>query len=558
MVSTEPADDPIPGGEVIQGANPFVGMRPRHMAAAAARWAAAAAVHPLTVTADALRWGAEEARVAAGTSQVAPDPKDKRFADPAWRHPLWRRVAQSYLVSGKSLLGTVDSLGLDPKSAARARFALSQVVEATAPTNSLLGNPAALKRAAATRGRSLVDGSRHLLHDLRRNGGLPSTVDTRPFRVGETVAATRGEVIHRSPLFELIQYQPLTGRVAARPTLVVPPQINRFYFLDLAPGRSFVEHALGAGIQMFVMSWRNPTPDHRDWGIDDYVSACIEAMEVAAEITGSDSVNLTGFCAGGMTQIAALSHLAATGRDLVNAATLAVTLIDTEVSSTLTMFASERTIRSAIATSRRKGVLDGRELARVFAWVRPNDLVWNYWVSNYLLGHNPPAFDVLAWNADATNLPAALHAQFMQMWHDNAFMRPGSLQVLGTPVDPAIIKQDTYVVGALTDHLVPWQSAYQATQVLGGDVRFVLSNSGHIQALVNPPGNPKATFFENPANPPDPAAWLGGAAKVKGSWWGDWSRWTLERSGEQVDAPAAPGDERHPPIVAAPGVYVRQ
>lgn len=546
--------------EAIQGANPFVGMTSSHMARAAARWAAAASRHPLVVMSEALKWGSQEARVLAGTSAVKPDPKDKRFADPAWQHPVWRRVAQSYLLSAQSLLGCVDQVGLDPKSASRARFALSQVVEAAAPTNSLAGNPVALRRAVDTRGRSLVAGARHLSHDLRHNGGMPSQVDARPFRVGETVAASRGEVIHRSPMFELIRYEPTTSRVASIPTLIIPPQINRYYFLDLAPKRSFVEYAVGQGIQVFVMSWRNPTPDDRDWGLDDYVSACIEAAEVATEVSGTDSLNAAGFCAGGMTLCAVLSHLASQGRDLVSSATLAVTLIDTEISSTLNMFSTERTIRSAIEGSRRKGILDGRDLSRVFAWVRPNDLVWNYWVSNYLLGQDPPAFDVLAWNADATNLPARLHGEFMHMWDDNALMHRGMLRVLGSPVDLATVKQDAYVVGALTDHLVPWQSAYAATQVLGGHVRFVLSNSGHIQALVNPPDNPKASFYTvdgDQAHPADPAAWLAGSKQMRASWWVDWADWTRARSGESRAKPRSLGSRKHPRIVGAPGEYVR-
>jgi polyhydroxyalkanoate synthase len=542
----------------IQGANPFVGLTPGQVLSAAGRWAGALGRQPGVLASEVLRWGSEEARVVAGVSTLTPDAKDRRFSDPAWSHPVWRRVAQSYLATRASVLGTVDQLGLDQKSADRARFALSQLTEASAPTNVLIGNPAALKRAVGTRGRSLVDGGRHFAHDVRRNGGMPSQVDTRPFRVGETIATTPGAVIHRSPMFELIQYTPTTRRVGARPTVVIPPQINRYYFLDMAPGRSFVEYAVGQGLTMFVMSWRNPGPEQRDWGIDDYASACVEAMETAKAVTGADRVNVTGFCSGGMTLAAVLSHLAVTGRDLVNAATLAVTLIDTEVTSTLNMFASERTVRTAISRSQRKGILDGRSLGRVFAWVRPNDLIWNYWVSNYLLGQNPPAFDVLAWNNDATNLPATLHAEFMHMWIDNSLMAPGTFKVLDTPVDLGQVKNELYVVGALTDHLVPWQSAYAATRTFGGDVRFVLSNSGHIQALINPPGNPKASYSHGGGAPEDPAAWLAGATKVKGSWWEDWAAWTLERSGGDTAAPRRPGDRTHPVLETAPGRYVRE
>jgi polyhydroxyalkanoate synthase len=554
----QPEADDIAVAGAIQGANPFIGLTIGQVASAAGRWAGALGRKPTVLVGEVYKWGTAEARVLAGISTVRPDPKDKRFADPAWQHPVWRRLSQSYLTTRASLLGSVDHLGLDPKSAERARFALSQLTEASAPTNALLGNPAALKRAAGTRGRSLVDGGRHFVHDLRHNGGMPSQVDTRPFRVGETIATTEGAVVHRTPMFELIQYAPATARVASLPTVIVPPQINRYYFLDLAPERSFVEYSVSRGIPTFIISWRNPGPDQRDWSLDDYAASCIEAMRVAADVSGSQQVNVSGFCAGGMTLSSVVSHLAADNDELVNAVTLAVTLIDTDVTSTLNMFASERTLRTAIGRSRRKGVLEGRSLAKVFAWVRPNDLVWNYWVSNYLLGFEPPAFDVLAWNSDATNLPATLHAEFMHMWMDNALTKPGTLTVLGTPVDLARVKNDVYVVGALTDHLVPWQSAYAATQSFGGDVHFVLSNSGHIQALVNPPGNPKASYSYAEQNPPDPARWLAGASKVAGSWWEDWADWTLARSGPTRPRRRTLGNRRHRVLDAAPGRYVRE
>ncbi|HEU5265203.1 MAG TPA: alpha/beta fold hydrolase [Jatrophihabitans sp.] len=552
------AEEEIPAEAAIQGANPFVGLTAGQMARATARWGAALGRRPTVLLAELLGWGSEELRIAAGVSSVTFDPKDKRFADPAWQHPAWRRLGQSYLVTRESVLGTVDKLGLDKKSADRARFALSQVTEATAPTNALPTNPAALKKARATRGRSLLSGGRHLWHDLRHNGGMPSQVDTRPFRVGETLALTPGAVVYRTPMFELIQYTPTTETVRTLPTVVIPPQINRYYFLDLAPQRSFVEYSVSRGIQTFMMSWRNPTPEQRDWGLDDYATACLEAMRAAAQITGTEQVNAMGFCAGGMTLSAILSHLTATNTELVNAATLAVTMLDSKVSSTLNMFASEATVRTALARSRRKGVLDGQSLAKVFSWVRPNDLVWNYWVSNYLLGNDPPAFDVLAWNADATNLPARLHADFMHMWIDNALMNPGSMELLGTPVDLGTVKNDLYLVGALTDHLVPWQSVYGAMRAFGGPGRFVLSNSGHIQALINPPNNPKASYFHSDAAPPDPEEWRTEATRERGSWWTDWADWTIERSGDERAAPAALGDEQHPILEAAPGRYLRE
>jgi polyhydroxyalkanoate synthase len=340
--------------------------------------------------------------------------------------------------------------------------------------------------------------------------------------------------------------------------MIIPPQVNKFYFLDLAPGRSFIEHAVGQGLTVFTISWRNPTPAQRDWSLDTYVGACLDAAEVACDIAGSDDLNLIGFCAGGITQSLLLAHLVATGRELVSSSALAVTTIDTEAKSSMNMFATQRSAESSIAQSRRKGMLAGRDLARVFAWVRPNDLVWNYWVSNYLLGEDPPAFDILAWNSDTTNLPAALHAEFVNLFMDNALLQPGKLTVLGTPVDLSKITSDLYVVGATTDHLVPWQAAYVATQAYGGKSRYVLSNSGHIQALINPPGNPKASFLTSDETPPGAEVWLKGATRHIGSWWTDWVEWTTERAGNERAAPTQLGNRRHPAGDPAPGRYVRK
>jgi polyhydroxyalkanoate synthase len=547
-----------PAAAAIQGGNPFVGLTAAQVAAATARWAGHLARRPTVLASHVAGLGAEELRILAGASTTTVDPKDRRFTDPAWSNPLWKRVAQSYLATRDTVLSSIEDVGLDPKSADRARFALMQLTEAAAPTNTLAGNPAAIKKAARTRGRSLVDGSRHLMHDVLRNGGMPSQVDTRPFVVGQTIATTPGSVVYRTEVFELIQYRAATAKVRARPMLVIPPQVNRYYFLDLAPGRSFIEYGVSRGLQMFTISWRNPTPAQRDWSLETYAAACIEAVEVVNEITGSDDCNVIGFCAGGITQSVALSHLAATGRSIVHASARAVTTVDTTAKSTINMFASKRSVDAAVRRSGRRGVLTGRSMARVFAWVRPNDLVWNYVVSNYLMGENPPAFDVLAWNADTTNLPAALHAQFVHLFSDNALMTPGAVTVLGTPVDLSNVKTDLYVVGASTDHLVPWEAAYRATQAYGGESRFVLSNSGHIQALVNPPSNPKASFLTSDDNPPDPHAWRAGARQVKGSWWVDWADWAIERSGEEKPRPRRLGSRAHGVLAPAPGRYVHE
>jgi polyhydroxyalkanoate synthase len=547
-----------PATAAINGTNPFVGLNRQQLAAAVARWGGSLARDPVVLTSRLLGLTAQQLRVLAGVSDLTPDAKDRRFVDSAWNTPVWRRVAQSYLGTREAVLGSVDDLDLDEKSAERARFALMQLTEALAPTNALVGNPAALKRAARTRGRSLLRGTRNMVSDWRHNGGMPSQVDTRPFTVGGNLAVTPGAVVHRNEVLELIQYEPTTPKVRERPVLIVPPQVNKFYFLDLAPGRSFIEHAVSQGLSVFTISWRNPTAAQRDWSLDTYVEACLEAAEITCDIAGTPDLNMIGFCAGGITQSLLLGHLAATGRDLVRSSTLAVTTIDTEAKSSMNMFATRRSVESSVAQSRRKGMLSGRDLARVFAWVRPNDLVWNYWVSNYLLGEDPPAFDVLAWNSDSTNLPAALHAEFIHLFMDNALLQPGKLSVLGTPVDLSKVGSDLYVVGAMTDHLVPWQAAYVATQVYGGKSRYVLSNSGHIQALVNPPGNPKASFLTSEETPPDAEVWLKSATRHKGSWWSDWTQWTAERSGEERDAPTQLGNDRHVPLDPSPGRYVRQ
>jgi polyhydroxyalkanoate synthase subunit PhaC len=542
----------------IGGANPFIGLSRAQVGAALARWAGRLLADPAVATDHALRLGGGLVRVAAGASNAEPERGDRRFADAAFQsNRLYRRLLQAYLVWRAELLATVDDLSLDERSADRARFALSLLTEAAAPTNTLLGNPAALKRAFDTGGASLLRGARNVVDDLRHNGGMPSMVDRRPFQVGATVAISPGAVVFRNDVLELIQYLPSTTSVRQRPTLVIPPQINKFYVLDLAPGRSFVEHAVSRGIPFFVISWRNPTPAQRSWGLDTYLQAALEAIDATLEIAHSDDLNILSMCAGGLTAACLLGHMAATGDTRVAAAGLAVTAIDVAVRSQMNVFASPPAIAAARRASARRGVLPGSDMARVFAWMRPNDLVWNYWVNNYLLGERPPAFDVLAWNADTTNLPAQLHADFLHMFLENPLVRPGAMTALGSPVDLGAVTCDVYALGALTDHIVPWQGAYQATQLFGGSTRFVLSSSGHIQAIVNPPGNPKARYFVNDQTVADPAAWLAGATERAGTWWDDWTAWTIERSGGERKAPTRAGSRRHPVLDPAPGRYVR-
>jgi polyhydroxyalkanoate synthase subunit PhaC len=382
-------------------------------------------------------------------------------------------------------------------------------------------------------------------------------VDRDAFTVGQDLASTPGAVVFRTDVFELIQYEPTTEKVRAVPLLMVPPTINKFYIADLAPGRSIVEHYVAGGQQVFMMSWRNPDERHADWGMDTYGQAIIDAMDAVERVTGQEKVALQAFCSGGIITSMTLAHLAETGGlDRVAGLSLAVTVLDWARAGTVSALMDEESVNAATERSRKKGYLDGAGLAEVFAWLRPNDLVWNYWVNNYLQGKKPPNFDILFWNADTTRMSAALHRDFIDIAIGNALTEPGKATMLGTPVDLSKVTVDSYVTAGIADHLCPWQACYRSTQLLGGDSRFVLSTSGHIASLVNPPGNPKSTFQVAGSTPPDPQAWLTSAETVQGSWWPDFVSWLGERSGDEVPAPDSLGG-RGPDVLAdAPGTYV--
>ncbi len=547
--------------DAISGVMP-VGLSAGQVASAGTRLARTAITQPLTVARHLAGLGAEQVKVALGASDVEPHPKDRRFGD-EWfsNRPFYRRLAQAQVATEQAVADLIADLDMDEKTRLRSELVAALITSAISPTNTLPGNPAALKEAVNTRGRSLRDGARHALHDARHNGGMPSMVDTRPFTPGETVAATPGAVVFRNPLIELIQYTPSTKKVFKRPMFIVPPQINRFYVLDLAPGRSLVEYLVGEGHQVFMVSWRNPQPEHRDWNLDTYLAALLDASDAALEITGSDDLNLLGVCAGGITTAALLGHLAAVEDTRVHAASFLVTILDWSVPSTVGTIMSEPVIRTAKRASQASGVLSGDALGKLFAWLRPNDLVWNYWVNNYLMGKNPPAFDVLAWNVDATNLPAELHADFLAMAAENSMTVPGKVVALDTPVDLSAVTCDSFVVGAVTDHITPWKACFETVNLLGGESEFVLSSQGHIQALVNPSGNPKGQYRTNAGaigQHLTPDEWEAGSEQHQGSWWDHWAGWLKQRSGTKVNAPRSLGSDAHPEIVDAPGTYVVQ
>ena len=513
--------------------------------------------HPIHSARHALNLGSQLGRVLLGETLHAPNPGDQRFSDPTWSlNPFYRRGLQAYLAWQAETRQWIDNSQLSDDDRARAHFVFALVNDALSPTNSLL-NPLALKEIFNSGGTSLVKGLNHLLDDLRHNHGLPSQIGKQAFEVGKTVATTPGAVVFRNEMLELIQYRPMSEKQYRRPLLIVPPQINKFYIFDLSPTNSFVQYALKHNLQTFVVSWRNPDGRHREWGLSSYVQALEEALNACRAITGSREVNLVGACSGGLSIAALQGHLQAK-RQLarVSSATYLVSLLDSQIDSPASLFVNEQTLEAAKRRSYQQGVLEGSELARVFAWMRPNDLIWNYWVNNYLLGKEPPAFDVLFWNNDNTRLPAALHGDLLDFFKHNPLTRPGGLEVCGTPIDLQKVNVDSFSVAGSNDHITPWDSVYRSSLLLGGDRRFVLANSGHIQSILNPPGNPKANHLENPKMSSDPRAWYYDAKPVDGSWWPQWLAWVQERSGALRETQMALGSELHPPKDPAPGTYV--
>ena len=514
----------------------------------------------VSVAREGVHLAGDLARIVAGTDDPAPSPKDRRFADPVYRtNPVFRRVAQGYTAGAGSLQRLVDDFeasGADWREVERMRFLANATASVLAPTNTLAGNPAAVRRAVQTRGRSLLKGTRHLVHDVVHNGGMPTQTDRGAFSVGKDLAVTPGAVVDRDEVAELLQYSPSTELVRERPLLIIPPPIGRYYFLDLRPGRSFVEYAVSRGIQVFMLSWRNPGRKQRAWNVDTYAQRVVTAIDSILGITGSKDVSTLGFCAGGILQSTVLSHLAQDDDARVANASFAVTLLDFSSRAPLGAVMSPSLLQGARLVSGARGKLDAKSLAAVFSWMRPDDLVTNYWVSRYLMGEEPPVFDILAWNADATNLPAALHRDFLEVLRANALVTPGGTTVLGTPVDLSAVTVPTFVTGAISDHLTPWEGCYRTTQLLSGPSTFVLSNAGHIASLVNPPGGKKASYWTGAAPTADPKEWLESAEQRSGSWWESWAEWMLERSGAEVPAPSELGGSFAPPLVPAPGEYV--
>lgn len=513
---------------------------------------------PLHSARHVLRFGSALKDVLLGRADLRPDPDDRRFSDPAWKlNPFYRRYQQAYLAWRKELHDWLDASDLPADDIRRGHFILNLLTEAMSPTNSL-ANPAAVKRLFETGGASLLSGISQLTRDLISNGGMPSQVNRAAFEVGRNLGTTPGSVVFRNELLELIQYQPTTEQVHTRPVLVVPPQINKFYVFDLSPDKSLARFCLDSGLQTFIVSWRNPTRQHAHWDLNRYLEALKEAVDAVQAITGSPDLNMLGACSGGVTAALLLAHYAALGDSRIKALTLMVSVLDTDVDSDYALFIDDKTLDAAKRRSAEAGVLEGRDLARVFAWMRPNDLIWNYWVNNYLLGNLPPEFDILFWNNDTTRLPAGLHHDMIELFRRNPLRTPGALEVCGTPVDLKAIQAEVFCVAGTTDHITPWQASYRSARLFGEHCEFVLSNSGHVQSILNPPGNPKARFFHGATLAEDPETWKAGATEQRDSWWLYWRDWLQARSDELKKAPRRTGNRAFPPAEPSPGTYVHE
>lgn len=538
--------------------NPVVGVQFSELLRSAAGLTGKVARQPRVVGGHVLGFIKQASGIVLGHSDLAPDPRDRRFADTTWSsNVLYRRSLQFWLATRAAITDLVDDIGMDELERARTLLLCDIVIDSLSPTNTILGNPAVIKRLYETGGGSLIKGLKNAYADFVSGKNLPSQVDSRNFEVGTNLANTEGAVVFRNDMIELIQYAPLSKEVRGIPLLIIPPQINKYYAIDMTPEKSLIRYLTSQGIRVFCISWFNPGPAQESWGLEEYVNAVIKASDVVLNVTRQRKLNLMGACSGGITTASVLSHLAAIGDDRINSATLQVCVLDPQVEDTDTgALLSDASIELARSRSAKKGILSGKDLATTFAWMRPNDLIWNYFVNNYLMGNSPPAFDILHWNNDSTNLPASLHSDYLDFFVNAPFANPGSMEFMGQPLDLGQVKQDIFVSAGTTDHITPWRACYRALSMFGGETTFALSASGHIQSLINPPGNPKSRYWTSKLNTNDTNDWLESATEHQGTWWHMWAEWLTERSGPLRRAPRKLGNTKHPPLDKAPGLYV--
>jgi polyhydroxyalkanoate synthase len=502
---------------------------------------------------------ADSAATEARAPLIEPGPGDKRWKHPAWTsNAVLDAIKQAYLLTSRSLLETVDAAeGLDAREKARMRFFARQFCDAMSPTNFAFLNPAVVEETARSGGRNLLRGTQHLLEDALHNGGRPALVDKTAFAVGKNLAISRGSVVYRNELIEVIQYEPTTPDVFARPLLIVPPWINKYYVLDLQPHNSFIKYATDHGIATFVISWRNPDASLAHLRFEDYLfSGSLAAGAVVREITGSPEINQLGYCLGGTLTSMQLAYHAKTSPGIVNAVTSLASLTDFSDAGDIAALLARDAVESMEEDMEVHGVFAAEKMTDAFTLLRSNDLIWNVAIDRYLLGKPAPAFDLLYWNDDATAMPAAMHSYYLRnMYLENRFAK-GELSVRGVPIELGTIENDVYLVASIEDHIAPWKSVYRMTDLFGGDVRFRLGHSGHIAGIVNPPGSGKGRFWSNDRTPGTAADWFAGATEHAGSWWPDWLAWITARSGEKKPAVAEAGSKTYPVLDAAPGTYV--
>ena len=521
---------------------------------------AVATTDPLKAYRAALdAWGAVlEPLAKAGRDKV--DTSDRRFTAPQWEHPVFDLVRQSYQVMSKHMLTAADQLvGLADHEKAKMDFALRSIIGAMSPANSPFTNPVALERAMETNGASLISGMQNLIQDMQR--GQITHTDPTAFKLGENIAATKGNVVHQTPLYQLIQYDPTTEDVLETPLIIFPPWINRFYILDLTAEKSFIKYCVDHGITVFIVSWKSADSTMKDIVWDDYIAAQIDAIDTVRSGLDVPDVHAIGYCVAGTTLAATLSILAATdAADKVRSATFFTAQVDFSTSGELLHFIDDQQIAMMEALSAPQGYMDGRFLALTFNMLRGKDLIWSTVVKNYLLGEDYPAFDLLHWNGDVTNLPAKWHRNYViDLYRDNRLVKPDDLSALGTPIDLRRVKTPTYIQAGREDHIAPAESVWKLHDHFTGPKKFVLAGSGHIAGVVNPPAQMKYQYWTNDAAAPSLEAFIAGATETKGSWWPDWIAWLTEKGNARVPATGGrqPGQGTLKALESAPGSYVK-
>jgi len=493
---------------------------------------------------------------------IAPAGADRRFKDEAWSDSaVFDFIKQSYLLTARWMQNTVREVdGLDDKTAKKVDFYTRQFVDAMAPSNFLLTNPQVLRTTIETGGENLVRGLEHVLEDLERGKGrlLIKMTDLDAFKIGENIATTPGKVIYQNDLLQLIQYTPTTETVQRRPLLIMPPWINKYYILDLRPDNSFVRWAVGQGHTVFMVSWVNPDERLANKSFEDYMrEGPLAALDAIEQATGEREVNVIGYCLGGTLLAATLAYMAAIGDDRFVSATFFVSLTDFKEAGELSVFIDEAQLEFLDDRMKEHGYLEGADMATTFNMLRANDLIWSFVVNNYLLGKEPFPFDLLYWNSDSTRMPAAMHRFYLRnMYQQNRLVQPGGITLAGVPIDLTKVTIPTFFLSTKEDHIAPWKSTYAATQIFRGPRKFVLSASGHIAGVVNPPPKTKYGHWVNDDLPPSPDDWLAAATYSPDSWWPVWESWIAAHDGGRV-APRQPGDGKLKPIEDAPGSYVR-